>query len=399
MNKPCRSMETAAPVEVDPMDNFTVKRLLRRPWLSLLSFVIAAALCVTLCYLTGYLQRERERMEQIQGNYQVICVISDTRGTKTDDLGMTHFFTDFLLDEENGLGQYVRDPQLKKCFTYVLDRTEGQLLGVSRADCDTLLSEAKGGDVYIPEDFFESTEYICLVSKALYDRYAGQTLHLEITDPKGATPQYLPGNGHGFRDFTVAGWHSGRENLIYMPYPASQTLCEKLSGFTTTDSAAFLLADNGRIDELIQAAGEFFSPVQPGVYAPEGSRFGLIIRDEQYRATLAAMEQNIRRLRYLLPLIALLSLGAGFLVGFLGTRSEARTYALMRTVGLTRGRLFLLTLLEQLILPLLAALGIGATMGEPLPAAVFLTCHSVGCALAIFRAVRVSPAAILRKQE
>lgn len=381
------------------MDGYSFKRLLRRPWLSLLSLVIAAALCAALCYLSGYLERERTRMEEIRGNYQVLCVVSDTRGTKTDDLGMTHFFTDFLLDEENGLGRFVREPRLTKRFTYELDRTQGELIGVSRAECSPLLSEAKGGDVYVPADFYEQTELVCLVSKTFFARYGGQSLSLTLTDPKGATPQYLPGNGTGTRAFTVVGWHSGRDNLILMPYPASQLLAERLSGFVTTDSAAFLLADNTKAEELLQSAGEYFAPVQPGVYAPQGSRFGLIIRNEQYKATMAAMEQNIRRLQYLLPLIAVLSLAAGFLVGFLATRSEARVYALMRTLGMTRGRLLGTTLLEQLILPLLAALAVGLGMGAPLPAAVFLACHAVGCAIAIFRAVRVAPAAILREQE
>ena len=381
------------------MENYTIKRLLRRPWLSLLSLVIAAALCVTLCYLAGYLQREKVRMEEIRGNYEVLCVVSDTRGTKTDDLGMTHFFTDFLLDRESGLGSYVRDPRLTKRFTYVLGRTQGELLGVSRRDCDPVLAEAKGGDVYIPEDFFERTDYVCLISKTLYDRYAGEALTLELTDPKGATPQYLPGNGHGFKEFTVVGWHSGREDVLYMPYPASQKLAETLSGFVTTDSASFILTDNSRIDDLFRDAGEWFSPVQPGEYAPQGSRFGLIVRNEQYKATMAAMEQNVRRLEYLLPLIAVLSLAAGFLVGFLATRSEARVYALMRTVGVTRGRLLGSTLLEQLVLPFLAALTVGIALRSPLPAAVFLGCHAVGCAIAIFRAVRVPPSAILREQE
>ena len=381
------------------MDEYTFKRLLRRPWMSLLSLVISAALCVTLCSLAGYLSREKARMEEVRDTYEILCLVSDTRGTKTDDLGMTHFFTDFLLDEEEGLGRYIREPRLTKVFQYSLGRQTGNLVGVSRPECDPVLSEAKGDQACVPEDFYGRTDYVCLISKELYEQYAGQTLTLELTDPKGATPQYPAGNGLGTKEFAVVGWHSGRQDVLYMPYPASRVLAETLSGFVTTDSAAFLLRDNNSMDALIRDAGEIFAPVQPGSYAPQGSRFGLIIRDEQYKATMAAMEQNIRRLQYLLPLIAILSLGAGFLVGFLATRSEARVYALMRTIGQTRGKLMLSTLLEQLILPFLAALTVGAVMRAPLPAAVFLGCHAVGCAIAIFRAVRVSPAAILREQE
>lgn len=381
------------------IDSDSFKRLLRRPWLSVLSLVISTALCATLCYLTGYLSRERERMEEIRSNYKVVCAVSDTRGTKTDDLGMTHFFTDFLLDEENGLGSYVREPRLTKRFTYQADRLAGDLLGVSRAECAPALSDAIADACFVPEGFYDRTDYVCLVPKALYEQYAGQPLTLELTDPKGATMQYAAGNGRGTKEFTAVGWHSGQESVLYMPYPASQVLARTLSGFVTTDSASFLLADNRRLEQMLEAAGEWFSPVEPGVYVPQGSRFGLIIRDEQYKATMAAMEQNLQRLRYLLPLIGVLSLGAGFLMGFLATRSQARVYALMRTVGMTRGRLTVSTLSEQLILPLLASLAVGAVLGAPLPAVAFFGCHAVGCAIAILRAVRVSPAAILREQE
>ncbi len=381
------------------MDEYTFKRLLRRPWLSLLSLVISAAICSTLCYLAGYLSREKARMEEIRSAYAVLCVVSDTRGTKTDDLGMTHFFTDFLLDEEEGLGDYLKEPRLTKLFQYSLGKQSGTLLGVSRPECDPALAEAKGDQSFVPEDFYGRKDYVCLLPKDLYEQYAGQTVVLELTDPKGATAQYPPGNGIGTKEFTVVGWHSGQSDVIYIPYPSSQVLAETLSGFVTTDSAAFLLKDNSRIDDLFRDAGEWFSPVQPGEYAPQGSRFGLIVRNEQYKATMAALEQNVRRLEYLLPLIAVLSLAAGFLVGFLATRSEARVYALMRTVGVTRGRLMVSTLLEQLVLPFLAALIVGLALRAPLPAAVFLGCHAVGCAIAIFRAVRVSPAAILREQE
>ncbi|MBO4915928.1 MAG: hypothetical protein J5449_12080, partial [Oscillospiraceae bacterium] len=185
---------------------------------------------------------------------------------------------------------------------------------------------------------------------------------------------------------------------LYMPYAASQQLARRLSGFETTDSASFLVADNAHVEELIKAAEPMLSEVDPTEAAPKG-RFGFTVYDEQYRATLAAMEQNIKRLTYLLPLITLLSLGAGFLVGFLATRGEARTYALMRSIGVTRSQLFFGVLAEQIILPLFAALVVGAVMRRPISAVVFLICHAIGCSLAIARSVRVAPNAILREQE
>lgn len=375
-----------------------IKRLLRRPWLSLLSLVIGAILCTALCYLSGYLDAERARLAEIRDSYDILCVVSDVGGTKTDQLGMSRVYSDFILNKTEGIGAYIRDPRMVKSFSYASELGGGNLVGVSSPRCSAVLDESIGGGYEAPDGFFESEEYICLVSQASYNDYMGQIITLQLTDSAGASPQYPNGNGHGEVEFEVVGWYRGDGAELYMPYPASQNLAMRLSGIATTDSASFLVADNAHIEELIEAASSMLSEVDPTAVAPKG-RFGFIVYDEQYRATLAAMEQNIQRLTYLLPLITLLSLGAGFLVGFLATRGEARTYALMRSIGVTRRQLFFGVLFEQMLLPLLAALVVGAVMQQPVFAVVFLICHAIGCGLAIARSVRVAPNAILREQE
>ena len=380
------------------MENFTVKRLLRRPWLSLLGLTISALLCLLLCVLAGTLSAERERLQEVRESYEILCVVSDVRGTTTEKLGMTHIYTDFLTDPEEGIGGYVKDLRLTKSFTCNGPGVAGQLVGVSNHRCSPLLDEAKGGNYACDaEDFFESRRYLCLVPQELYERYGGGSLTLQVRDPAGASPTNPSGTDMEV-EFQVVGWYLGGSGEIFMPYPAAQQLAAQLAPYATTDSAAFLLADNSKVQELTEAAQPMLSPVDPGAVAPKGL-YALTIHDEQYRATCAAMEQNIRRLELLLPGLALLSLGAGFLLGFLATRGEARTYALMRTLGLTRGRLFTLVMAEQLALPCLAALCIALIRGRPIPALIFLLFHAVGCALAVLRSVRTAPTAILREQE
>jgi len=380
------------------VDSFMIKRLLRRPWLSLLALVISAMLCAALCYLSGYLDAERARLAEIRDSYDILCVVSDVGGTKTDQLGMSRVYSDFILDKDEGIGAYIRDSRMVKSFGYMSELGGGDLVGVSSPRCVAALDESMGGSYEAPEGFFASEEYICLVPQNSYDAYAGRSVVLQLTDSAGATPQYPYGNGHGEIEFKVVGWYHGEGSELYMPYPASQKLGMRLSGFETTDAASFLVADNAHIEELIAVAAPMLSEVDPTELAPKG-RFGFTIYDEQYRATLAAMEQNIRRLAYLLPLITLLSLGAGFLVGFLATRGEMRTYALMRSIGVTRRQLFFGVLAEQMLLPLLAALAVSAAMRQPVFALVFLICHAVGCGLATARSVLVAPSAILREQE
>lgn len=381
------------------MDGYTIKRLLRRPWLSLLGLIISALLCLLLCVLAGTLKAERTRLEDVRESYEILCVVSDVRGTTTEKLGMTHIYTDYLSDPEKGIGSYVRDLRLTKSFSCGgVPGVAGSLIGVSNPRCSPLLDEAKGGNYACEaEDFFESRRYLCLLPQELYERYAGGSLTLQVRDPAGSSPMN-PGGMAMEVEFQVVGWYLGGSGEIFMPYPAAQQLAAQLAPYATTDTAAFLLADNSKVQELTEVAQPMLSPVDPGAVAPKGL-YALTIHDEQFRSTCAAMEQNIRRMELLLPALALLCLGAGFLLGFLATRGEARTYALMRSLGLTRFRLFALVMAEQLLPPALAALAVGLLLKSFAPAGLFWLCHAVGCALAVLRSVRVAPSAILREQE
>ena len=162
---------------------------------------------------------------------------------------------------------------------------------------------------------------------------------------------------------------------------------------------SFLAADNERLDELYSVAKRYFSKVDPNAGNKLAHKPALTVYDEQYRATIAALEQNIERTGYLLPVVLLLGLGVGFLISFLFTRSERRTYALMRTLGMTRGRLFGSILREQLLLVVIAVAAAVAMTGEIMQGAVYFLCYAVGCAACIFKAIRVPPTAILRDQE
>ena len=98
------------------MDGTLLKRLLRRPWLSLTGFLISGALCLLLCLLVVHLDRQEAHLEEIRGSYEIRVVVSDLRGTKTDRLFLSHRYTDFLKDEQNGLGAYISNLLLTKSF-------------------------------------------------------------------------------------------------------------------------------------------------------------------------------------------------------------------------------------------------------------------------------------------
>lgn len=387
------------------MDPYLWKRLWRRPWLSLCSLILSGVICFLLCYLSGYRLEQQERLAQTRESFDILCVVTDRKGTKSASLRIPSLTASFVSDEEFGMAEYVRDLRITKEFEYscpelgiVSQPGFGDLLlGVSRTECADLLDPAMGGSVtYFAEDFYGREDYVCLVSEGLYEQMEGDTLTLSVIDPY-VYSSINPTVGTGKIEFTVAGYYSGSGRTMFLPYAASQKLAFEISGRASTDSIAFYAVDNQQLEALSEAASEMYGTVDP--MATGEPKFALTIHDEQYRATVAALEQNIERTAYLLPLVGLLGLGVGFLISFLSTRGESRTYALMRTLGMTRGKLFASIVREQMILALLAILAVALVTKNPGPAGIYLVCHSVGVFAAVVRSVRVAPTAILREQE
>ena len=374
------------------MDGTLLKRLLRRPWLSLTGFLISGALCLLLCLLVVHLDRQEAHLEEIRGSYEIRAVVSDLRGTKTDRLFLNYRYTDFLKDEQTGLGSFISDLLLTKTFDLRATFGVGKAVGVSGEHCASPLDPRAGGAWYAEvDDFFESSERICLVSEVNYEKMAGQEVMVNLKD------SYAIEGGTGDYPFTVVGWYKGEGADIYMPYPTAQYIAGHLAGSASTDSASFTVRDNDRIDEMLAVAAVMFEQVDPS--AMQDGSYALTVHDRQYKATIATMEQNIRRTAYLFPLLAMVGLSVGFLLGVLGTRREIRTYALMRTLGVSGFGLFCTVLIEQMFMPVLAALIVGAVLMRAQPALIFLACYLVGCIFAVIRPVTGSPTKLFRDQE
>ena len=381
------------------MNPYLWKRLWRRPWLSLLSLILSGVLCFLLCYLSGYQAEQQAKLLDTQENYDILCVVTNRKGTQASALRMGSSAAYFV--REGAFAELIRDVQITKEFqvsSMQLGISDAALLGVTNEKCAEELDSAMGGSVtWLEDSFYDREDYVCIVSEEKYTMLEELEVTFHVMD-LFVYPE-VEDAGIGDAKLRVVGYYAGSGNTVFMPFPASQQLCMELSNRLSSDSIAFYAKDNLQLEALSNAASEMFGPVDPTASDFSVPRVALTIHDEQYRATVAALEQNLERTRYLLPLLLVMALGTGFLVSFLGTRGETRTYALMRTVGLTRDRLFLSVLWEQTVLPLVGAFVVGMYMGQWLPAAFYIVCNTVGCCGAVIPAVRVAPTAILREQE
>ena len=404
------------------MDPYVLKRLWRRPWLSLCSLVLSAVLCFLLCYLSGYQAEQQQKLDETKSSFDILCVVTNRRGTQSVSLRMNAGAYYALIDPEGALPKLIRDLRVTKEF-YIscdaLELSDAPMIGVTNERCVEDLDPAMGAEVTLfREDFYETEDYVFLMSQEKYDALVEKRMLLaemegtefeeaelltEIFTFRVQDPLIDPTSGdewgQGELEGMLGGIYSGSGSDLYISFPASQKLGIEVSNRTSTDSIAFLAADNQRLDAIREAALPSFGTVDPLADEHSSPRYALTIHDEQYNATVAALEQNIQRTRYLLPLVALLGLGMGFLISFLSTRGERMTYALMRTLGLTRGKLFWSILREQMILALLAVVIMAGLTGNIPPAVFYLSCHCVGCCLSVIRSLQVPPTAILREQE
>lgn len=381
---------------------YTMKQLLRRPWTTLLRLLLAAALCLLLGLLLRFRGAQQARLAEIRDSFEIFCVVTNRRGTRAESLRMPPIILGALTEPDSPLSPYIRDLRLTKEFEISAPQAgidRGLMIGVSSERCAEALDPARGGRVQLlDQDFYGDETARLLVSRAVYESLEANTLRLSVTDPyvdRSRNPEL----GFGRMELPVAGWYEGSGSTVYLSFPAAGRLAYELSGRITCDSAAFLAADNRKLEALRQAASASFGEVDPLADDSADPRYALNVHDEGYRATVAAAEHNLRQANLLLPLLAALSLGLGFLLCFLIARGEARSYALMRTLGQTRGRLLLGMLLEQLLPPALAAAVVGAALKAPVPALGFLGCHTVGVLAAGLRILLARPTVILREQE
>ena len=390
------------------MDPHLFHRIWRRPWLSLCSLILSLAMCFLVCFLTDYRQNQQRELEQVQKDFPISCVVTDIRGTKSTDLRMDADLAAFVTD--GPLAGYVRQVRLTKRFDYGwalmgVPNGFGSLTAVSHPDCADILNPDRGGRIVwlTGEDIFQSQTPMVIVPESMYLRLQetpdalNEPLSLDVTDPV-INPNTDPEKATQTVEFRLAGYYPGSGWDLYMAYDAAQIMEGEYFDRNTCDSISFLAADNLALDTLSEVAAPVFTAVDPKAPAFT-EEVALTIHDQQYRATVTALEQNITRSAYLLPAVLVLSVAVGFLVGFLSTRSEKRTYALMRTMGMTQTKLFFSVLREQLVLTVLASLLALALTRKVLPTLIYIVCNTVGCVCSVTRAVTVPPTAILRDQE
>lgn len=387
------------------LGRLTLALLWRRRGASALLIAVAALGVFASAALCGLTERQEAAMAEAEANTNIQCIVTGARGENSNNLNMFSSFVDMLmgLRHERGcyLDEYVRD--VRALAAIPLDEPRGVTLRrILSFDSDSALAAVEGASIQLQEgweeDVLRTQERVCLIPEGM-EVWTGQdgsryvTVAVDVGERSSMDLQVIG---------TISG---GPADAVWCPFYVQWR--EDRSEAFIVDSCSFFIADNSRLEECRAAIYETF--VEPGLSnISDGLTFGVLVQDETYLDTMEEFQSNLSLLRLLLPILTALCGGVSFFAAYLSIRGRVREFAVMRSLGMKRWRVFLQVFEEQtLLMALGAALGalaglllegglsVRALMGAGVSLAVFLA----GAAAAVWGMTRVNVMKLMRTEE
>jgi len=401
--------------------------------------MLSLAFVLFLCVLHNTIIQKEQQLDDVYNNLEVECVVSNLRGTQTDNLYIKDYIVSLFLSDEyyyQGKKQKipfsssVKDVRLKlslkyeplaeKDEVYIIDiRNASNLIGLTHLSTDsTLTPENSIGITYFgnySEKLFLTNKPVCIVSSELYqtlpkDEKGTGYLRLAVGDSAQNKELYAE------QFLQVVGIYDGGGNNIYCPWEIIKELSIKLTGMIQADSLSCIVNNNRQIDTFKELLARYFTCVDNtgALTAFTASdvlisyEYAITVYDGNFNKTVSKIIDNIKTLKILQPFIIVIALGVGFLASILFVRNRKQEFAIMRSLGTKKGMVFSEALFEQLFLGLVGtALGLIAYFlwneFKIMPPwgilGVYLLCYLTGSSFAVYRITQVKVMSILREKE
>lgn len=318
---------------------YSLKRIVRAPLSSIAVILIACAFSLLFGGMTATINMQAKQLDKIYDSMIINCIFADIKG-KTEGILITNSFINICLTEEYKISPYIDNPLFKRSLTYIIENGDALLVGVNSSKIDSRLST-------LPDSVFMGTKYEIFVNEhSPYE--VGDKVELVVR----------LGSRYKEVKFTVAGTYPGENtDTIYCSWNVICELALTLGGEVSAESGSFTLSNNRNLVEFKTLAEEYFDKVDISGSSniKYVSGIALIILDKEYQTVTSAALRNINMLRTLVPLFYIVSLGIGFLVSYLLTRTRYEEFNLMRRVGVNSFVIIGCTLFEQ---SMLSAIGI-----------------------------------------
>ena len=333
------------------------------------------------CLFNGFITQKQVEIDYAYESLPVSVVISNLQGSQTDDLIISENVIDyFISDTYRYLGQtepvafssYVKDVLIKSTLYYTISITDEfidastdskpenqKIVGISSTEAEPKLDTTEGVAIHYfdPEGDrrFASEQPVCIVSECLLqsiekDENGKYNIVLQVhTSPDANETKIL--------SVEIIGYYTRDDNTIYCSWEAVAEIQKLLSGEIIADSLSATIADNRKIDDFKLLLQRHFAEVNPTGELTEIPntpvlsyfRYAATVQDQLLRQTVNNLNQNMKTLQRLLPLIVVLALAIAFFAGFLFVHVQKKPLAIARSLGTPKNRVILMILLENMV--------------------------------------------------
>lgn len=362
-------------------------------WRSLLMIFSSGMIVFAVCMLSGLVHRQEAKLAELIRDTKINCIVTDSKGTNSEDLGMFSFYVDMLTGRRHERGCYLDEvvTDVRALASQKLDSPEDHdLRRILSLDSDPLLFSGVQVQFFdgFDETILRSEEDVCLVPE-----------HMEL-DGQDALTVTLGTNCKILKIVgTVAG---GSTDGIWVPFYFKWE--DDLSSAFLVQSCSFTIRDNACLEQTKDDIFTWFS--RPSVSnGTDVEPFGVLVQDQTYLESLNKLESSLELLRSLLPVLAILGTILSFLTTYSMTRGRQKEFAVMRCLGLRQRKIFSIVLLEQLLLILIGGsfgMCLGLLLGASIQAARIcgvLLLYMLGTATAVMSITRINVMQLMKTED
>ena len=272
--------------------------------------------------------------------------------------------------------------------------TAVEAFGATSTDGDAEVCFFDGYD----ESVLQSNAYVCLVSEDILESVHEGTLDVFVRSKENAIANPVEVG------MEVVGTVSGAgERLVFAPFWTVSELGVESDGLPPhTELVRATISDNSMLSAFKQTAYRTFKEV--GVFF-NPKVFSMTVFDYEFYNKTETIMQTIFFINIVSPVIYVLTSGLGFIASSVTTRRRKDEFAIMRSIGVGRGGIFLGAVLEQAVL-----CSVGVIIGTAVfsltwdyvfieRSLIFFGCYMFGTVFSAARAAGTDVLRLLREKE
>lgn len=369
-------------------------------WRSRLMIISAVLIVLSIVLLSGLAERQETKIEELVRDTKINCVVTDSKGTNSENLMMFSFYVDMLMGYRHERGCYLDEvvTDVRALATQALTfPNEHELRRILSAESDPILADAHIQlNAEWDESVFLTAKDVCLVAEQV----------IPLCKELDGVMIITVSNGRNTKDLQVIGTVTGGgSKSIYVPFYYKWD--DALSSAFMVTSCSFTILDNSKLEQAKNEIYTYFS-IPSVSNGADAEPFGVLVQDQTYRESLEKLEASLEMLRVLLPLLAVLGGLISFLATYAMTRGRQKEFAVMRCLGMHRIQIFAIVLLEQFLLVLTGGtfgMCLGWAIASNLPSVVLLRSASamvlflLGTAVAAMNITRINVMKLMKVED